>query len=492
MNNRMKWSAAVIAGAMAYTAQADTIYVDVDNCPGPGSGFPWDPYCSIQTAIDHAVDTDEIEVAPGTYFETIDFLGKAIWLRSDLGPEVTIIDASGQGYVSVVNCNSGEGPDTILHGFTITGALTYDYGGGMYNDGSSPTVTDCIFTRNIGLFGGGMYNSSSNPTIIYCTFSESVAGNGGGMYNDASSPTVANCMFIGNRAGDGGGGMLNRVNSGPTLIGCTFSGNFAASVGGGMWNIHSSPTLTNCTFSGNTADYYGGGIINQSSSNPKVTNCIFWGNMPYEIFDSASSTVVTYSDVQSGWSGAGFGNIKINPLFVQAPPPPLVDCCFWRDGSAGCADPACEALVCEVDPSCCNSYWSWDCVELAGSLCGELCAWPANLRLSPGSPCIDAGDNMAVPKDITTDLDGRPRFVDDPDTVDTGNGDPPIVDMGAYEYQTHCPWDCGVPADGQVSVIDFLAMLSQWGNVGSPCDFDGGGVGVTDFLMLLVNWGPCP
>ncbi|MHC4217966.1 MAG: CHRD domain-containing protein [Planctomycetota bacterium] len=55
-----------------------------------------------------------------------------------------------------------------------------------------------------------------------------------------------------------------------------------------------------------------------------------------------------------------------------------------------------------------------------------------------------------------------------------------------------CPWDCGQPADGEVSVVDFLAMLAQWGQVGSSCDFDGGGVGVTDFLKLLASWGPCP
>ena len=36
---------------------------------------------------------------------------------------------------------------------------------------------------------------------------------------------------------------------------------------------------------------------------------------------------------------------------------------------------------------------------------------------------------------ITTDLDGNARFVDMP-KEDTGNGTPPIVDMGAYERQT--------------------------------------------------------
>jgi photosystem II stability/assembly factor-like uncharacterized protein len=54
-----------------------------------------------------------------------------------------------------------------------------------------------------------------------------------------------------------------------------------------------------------------------------------------------------------------------------------------------------------------------------------------------------------------------------------------------------CPWDCAEPADGDVGVVDFLALLAQWGAPGS-CDFDGGGVAVTDFLELLAHWGPCP
>jgi hypothetical protein len=60
------------------------------------------------------------------------------------------------------------------------------------------------------------------------------------------------------------------------------------------------------------------------------------------------------------------------------------------------------------------------------------------------------------------------------------------------EFPPDCPWDCAEPADGLVSVLDFLAMLAQWGQPAAPCDFDGGGVSVTDFLVLLANWGPCP
>ncbi len=151
-------AAGVILAAVAGT-QGETRYVDVNNCPTSSCCFAgemgcddmpcqdlvcaaaanccdveWDstcvqlaeffcgnlcvqegtqvdPYCSIQTAIDSAVDTDEIVVAPGTYFETINFLGKAIWLHSSDGPEVTIIDAQQSG--SVVTCQGGEGPAAL-------------------------------------------------------------------------------------------------------------------------------------------------------------------------------------------------------------------------------------------------------------------------------------------------------------------------------------------------------------------------------------------
>ena len=96
-----------VAVAFVTTASADTLHV-------PGD-FP-----TIQAAIDAAMDGDEVEVHPGTYNETINFLGKAIRVYSTDGPDVTIIDAQQTG--TVVTCDSGEGPDTVLEGFTITGA----------------------------------------------------------------------------------------------------------------------------------------------------------------------------------------------------------------------------------------------------------------------------------------------------------------------------------------------------------------------------------
>ena len=56
-------------------------------------------------------------------------------------------------------------------------------------------------------------------------------------------------------------------------------------------------------------------------------------------------------------------------------------------------------------------------------------------RLQGSSPCIDSGNNALVPPDLTTDLDGNPRYVDHVGVPDTGAGNPPIVDRGAFEDQ---------------------------------------------------------
>jgi hypothetical protein len=450
----------VAVAVLASAAQADTIYVDIDNCPGPGSGTKGDPYCSIQTAINNAVDTDEIVVAPGTYVEAINFLGKAVTLRSDLGPHLTTIDGGGESfYRTVVTCDSGEGPDTILHGFTITGAYEFSTGGGMSNLSSSPTVTNCTFSQNLAAHGGGMSNDNgSKPTVINCTFSGNWAHRGGGMFNHDSDPTV---------------------------IGCTFSGNFSVLHGGGMWNIGSNATVINCTFNGNASELIGGGMM-INAGNPILISCIFWGNAPEEVWDWSDSLVVTYSNVQGGWPGQG--NIGADPLFVRQSDS---DCCLPNHYTTGCADPACEAIVCEAEPYCCDEEWGAYCPALAIVLCGDLCS--RDLHLQPGSPCIDAGDNTAVPEGITTDLDGNPRFVDDPDTMDTGYGDPPLVDMGAYEYQgLPCPWD--LSGNGNVDVVDLLMVIGSWGPcAGCPADFNEDGlVNVVDLLALIANFGPCP
>ena len=79
---------------------------------------------TIQHAINVCSDGDVVVVEAGTYFETINFLGKNIVVTSaDPGdPEIvaaTIIDGNGEG--SVVTFANGETHEAVLTGFTITG-----------------------------------------------------------------------------------------------------------------------------------------------------------------------------------------------------------------------------------------------------------------------------------------------------------------------------------------------------------------------------------
>jgi hypothetical protein len=478
-------------------------YVDADATLGANNGMSWaDAFIHLQDALDAARSTPSIAgiyVAQGTYrpdqgagvtsgdrtatFDLINGVtitggyagyGEPDPNARDIDAYQTILsgDLSGDDQPDFVNngensyhvvTGSGTEPNAILDGFTITGGNADISGGGMYNSYGSPTVTNCTFIANSAdKKGGGMYNvADSNTTVNNCIFTGNSAGDsGGGMYNyNYSNPILTNCTFIANLA-TSGGGLGNYSYSSPTLTNCSFSGN-TADLGGGMYNRYfSDPTVTNCIFSGNSADNDGGAMyvwhncslalsnctFSQNSAlngttlacddpqnfNPpstlEITNCILWDGGG-EIWNNDGSTItINYSDVEGGWTGPGGNNISEDPLFADP---------VGTDNIPGTRDD--------------------------------------NLHLFDGSPCIDAGKNTDVPLDtfdldndsntterIPLDIDGEPRFSDDPATPNTGVPDPPvypdIIDIGADE---HSP--CGslgrpyLPADiNHDCTVDFL------------------------------------
>ena len=124
-----------LIGLVSRTASAQqTWHVDDDACPGPGTGARIDPYCSIQTALEAAATGDTISVAPGTYTENIDYIGKEVVIVSTNGlGETTIRNALDQ---RVVRFSNGEGRGAVLDGFTITGL----FGGIGCGPNSEPTI----------------------------------------------------------------------------------------------------------------------------------------------------------------------------------------------------------------------------------------------------------------------------------------------------------------------------------------------------------------
>jgi len=401
------------------------------------------------------------------------------------------------------------GCGVVLTSCTITGNTARN-GGGVCCYEASPTLTNCTITENTASngYGGGVCCYYASPALITCAIAGNTAGNGGGVYSSYSSPILSDCTITGNATGDSGGGVYCD-HSGPALVDCTISENTACAngggiccysqcnailanciisgntvtgahaFGGGVSCLYSSPTitncmiadnaaeygggvsfhgfsssrLTNCTVVGNTASTDGGGMYCSFQSSPILANSVFWADSCDEIFVSSSSPVVTYCNVQGGYDGTG--NIDVNPLFVRNPNP-------GPDGQWGTPDDD-----------------------------------RGDLHLTHGSPCIDAGDNTAVPVDVTVDLDGNPRFGDVLCRPDTGNGPPPVVDMGAREVPNDALIDCN--ANGIDDLCDVLSgtSLDENGNtVPDECEGPGdlncdGAVDFFDinaFVLYLLNF----
>jgi hypothetical protein len=530
------------AAALSSAATADVLFVD-DDAPLGGDGLTWDTaYRFLQDALhvaagdqsiteirvaqgSHRPDLDEAgNVTPGDRVATFQLLNDVALMggyaglgRPDpgerdidlyetrlsgdlLGDDGPDFQGNDENSYHVVTASSVD--DTALvEGFTISGGNTDDHGSGgglrsvksdvtvsrcrfarnrslerggaAYVQSSAPVLQDCIFEENLAHQGAGLYTWLASPTVIRCRFSnnratisgagaynersspwfsqcqfiENEARGGGGIYNFDSPAIIANCRFHANRGDDGysegGGGGIYNSSSSPLIINCIFTDNLGRVVGGAINNLSSpsKPAIVNCTFSGNIALELGGGaVFSEQGSESVLRNCVLWGDSPDEIVDYTNAlTTVSNSDVEGGWPGAGLNNIDLDPLFV--------------------------------DPD------------------------NGDFRLTPGSPCIDAGHNWAIAGLADTDLDGNPRFADGP-AVDTGCGIPVVVDMGTYEYQGDpFPVKLGdIDGDAVVGIIDFLKLLARWGPCPEDCclaDLDlNGDVGVNDFLILLANWTP--
>ncbi len=271
---------------------------------------------------------------------------------------------------------------------------------------SSLEAVDCHFRYNLGTPVGV---GGKAITILGCTFLENDAGAGisrtgavsAYVRNDVPGARmlIADCLFAGNVGGRCG-----------ALFLCSAS-----------FTSEPSPyyVVSDCTFVGNATSEYGGAIRAGDNVQAIVSNSILWGNaaglggsqLAFAPCGAGVtySVTVEYSDVQGGAGAAyvssgtlvwGAGNSDQDPLFADLDGP-------------------------DDDPD------TW---------------FDNDLRPGPFSPCVDAADNFRVPPDVLEldgdgdtseplpfDLDGNPRFLDDPMVSDTGNGSPPIVDMGAYE-----------------------------------------------------------
>lgn len=427
--------------AFAQQPALQTLYVD-QAATGRTTGLSWtDAYTTVQDALAVAQRGDQIWVAAGVYYpdagsgKTGNDRSASFTLRSGValyggfaGGERSLTERDWQQHVTVLSGDIDQNDQTATNGVVvssshISGSNSVHV---VYLDGTTNAITDTtridgfvitagqadgaqdLDKNGGGLLCNGFTKGECSPLLTNVIFSGNfAAANGGAMLNDGrnggkSSPTLINVIFSGNSA-TGGGAIYNAAwdkgNGSPILTNVIFIGNSASWAGGALFNQgerngNSSPLLTNVTFSGNSAATAGGAIYNYGgsqsatgTSTPTLKNVILWQNSATagpSIYNQYGKSTISHSIVENGASSIT-GTITNSVVY---------------DGSNTQNDPQ---FVQPINPAS------------APTSTGDL-------RLQPGSPAIDAGDNSAVPASITTDVDGNQRIA---------NG---AVDIGAYEF----------------------------------------------------------
>ena len=333
-------------------------------------------YSTIQSAINASSNSDTVLVAPGVYFENINFRGKKIVLTSMFyltGNQSyinsTVINGSTPlipDSASAVIIGLGADSTTVLQGFKITGGKGTkwfdEHGAGVYRE------------------GGGILIALSNPVIRFniitgneAVNSEGINGaGGGGIRAGDGRPTIINNIVSNNTAKYGAGIVLNYT--GAVVKNNVICDNSMSSTylgGSGIWANNGFGTYSNIiennTIARNSALVGTAGVLSYYSAKLILLNNIIWGNTSAGnqqiILSGGGTAVVSYCNVQNGYSGTG--NINLPPQFADT-----------------------------------------------------------NFILSNTSPCIDAGDTSSVYNDIPDIL--NPSFAKFPSKGGLRN------DIGAY------------------------------------------------------------
>ena len=290
-------------------------------------------YCSITEALEEVQTMQMLIVGPGRYHENIVIDCCDVYLRGSQPSDantvaLTIIDGGDPCdpcYGPTITLPPHRAGGTTIAGITIVGGAGYlpdpcydqRVGGGIYcKDNDNVTVEQCWFTANGAHLGGAAYfQNSDNLTLDKCYFVDNVAVEGAGIYLSAlQDPYIGYSMFTGNIDTDFGSAM--RLADCCDVI---LDHNIIADNGPGSaifaTTLHGLD-IDFCTLYGNDAYDLGGGLSALSSLDITITNSIFWNDSPDEIYtNDANKITVTYSDVRSGYPGAG--NLHVDPCLID-------------------------------------------------------------------------------------------------------------------------------------------------------------------------------
>ncbi|HKP27369.1 MAG TPA: choice-of-anchor Q domain-containing protein [Dongiaceae bacterium] len=245
---------------------------NVDKASAACSDTAGAPFCTIQAAVNAASPNDRIEIAAGSYIETLT-VDRNLTLH---GVGISSIEGACDGQTNLLGAPAvtvQTGVIVLLTDVTIKGG-TASLGGGIANAGVLFLASSEVCQNNAFNQGGGIYSTgalSLSRVQVYDNQQASAGVEGGGLMVAGGRTLVRNSTFTNNRVARGG---AISVAAGATLVlsRSTLKTNFAdgtlpavvSSQGGGINN--SGTTIIDQTdVDGNvviSTGGFGGGIFN--------------------------------------------------------------------------------------------------------------------------------------------------------------------------------------------------------------------------------------
>jgi hypothetical protein len=403
---------------------------------------------------------------------TITLNGTELVLNRSLtltGPGANLLTVSGNNASRVFSVT---GASVAISGLTVSNGITSSttlYGGGIYNNAGTLSLTNVTVSNNTSAYaGGGIMNLSGTLSVRNSTISGNTARN----TNSA----------LGSGNSFGGGIAVAGPGAGLTLTNSTISGNTATTtvsgvngLGGGIYSEQVTDVI-NSAISGNTASGTistrgaGGGVNNSGSGTVIIINSTLSGNRSGDngggLTNSGTASLVhsTVTDNTSTFGGGvrNFGTCRLRNTIVASNTATTDS--DVRNGTSPAFTSLGHNLIGTMGGA--TGFTNGSNGDIAGTN-----ASPVNARLGAlanyggltkthelqsDSPAINAGNNALIPAGITTDQ--------------RGNGFARLkggrTDIGSFEFQNDAPTlsDTSFTFLKGVSISEQLAGSDSDGN----------------------------
>ena len=337
-------------------------------------------------------------------------------------------------------CSSGVGNTLSINNSLIhsNSADNVDngYGGALFLDDGTFTITSSEFFNNSSGKGGGAINLRGGTlSITLSKVYDNLANYGGGLALSGDSAEIVNSLIMDNQAEGYGGGLY--ILKGASITNSSVINNTAGTAGGAVAISDEMLTITNSTVSGNKASVDGGGFYLSNTAVIRLANATLTDNtadfdlddeilgMGGGFYTTGNSKVISRNSVI-----AGNKDLKVVPFEVVATD------CYGKLESDGYNLLGYAGGFCTLSGNLQGMQYGTAGVLLDPKL-GPLTLYADNTQYYHPlfwGPAVDAG-NPAGCRDFTNVLLTSDQLQENPRPYSGGSatGYTPCCDLGAIE-----------------------------------------------------------